>query len=303
VPLEPLPDPTDSRLPSVTLAASEPAPAAANVQPVTVVVPCFNEEASLPYLANTLAQVREALAPRYALHFVFVDDGSTDGTLPALHRLFDDWPGSTVIPHGRNQGITAAILTGLRAASSEIVCSIDCDCTYDPRRLSDLIPLLTDRVDLVTASPYHPQGAVKNVQGWRLALSRSASRLYRVVLRQKLHTYTSCFRVYRRSSILALDVRDPGYLGLVELIGKLDLAGGTIVECPAVLEARLLGRSKMKVARNVFRHVGQLVRLAWLRMGRPEVAAGASVGSLGSGTYHPATPPRMMRPRGRTDTV
>jgi len=126
--------------------------------------------------------------------------------------------------------------------------------------------LLTEQVDLVTASPYHPRGSVKNVQGWRLVLSRSASRLYRVVLKQKLHTYTSCFRVYRRSAILALDLCDPGYLGLVELIGKLDLRGGVVVEYPAELEARLLGRSKMKVVRNVLRHLTQLVRFAWLRL-------------------------------------
>jgi polysaccharide deacetylase family protein (PEP-CTERM system associated) len=303
VPLEPLPDAADRTAPSVALTAGEAAPAAPNVEPVTVVVPCFNEAASLPYLANTLVQVRAALAPRYALRFVFVDDGSADGTLPALHRLFDDWPGSTVIPHGTNRGITAAILTGLQAASTEIVCSIDCDCTYDPGRLADLIPLLTERVDLVTASPYHPQGAVKNVQGWRLALSRSASRLYRVVLRQKLHTYTSCFRVYRRRSILALDVREPGSLGLVELIGKLDLAGGTIVECPTVLEARLLGRSKMKVAKNVVRHLGQLVRLAWLRVRPPQVAVPASVGPLAPEPYQPGTHPPLVPTRGRADTV
>src|SRR5262249_9661802 len=210
---------------------------------------------------------------RYALRFVFVDDGSTDGTLAALHRLFDSWPDAGVIPHGGNRGIAAAILTGVRAATTEIVCSIDCDCTYDPRRLAGMIPMLAEGVDLVTASPYHPQGSVKNVQGWRLALSRGASRLYRLVLRQKLHTYTSCFRVYRRSAVLSLDLRDPGYLGLVELIGKLDLAGGTIVECPALLEARLLGRSKMKVARNVFRHLGQVVALALLRVRRSRVSA------------------------------
>ncbi|HET9726865.1 MAG TPA: DUF3473 domain-containing protein, partial [Gemmatimonadales bacterium] len=246
------------------------APAAAT-RPVTVVVPCYNEESSLAYLSNALAEVQRDLAVRYDLRFVFVDDGSTDGTLATLQRLFGSRPECTVIAHDRNRGITAAILTGARAAATGTVCSIDCDCTYDPRRLGEMIPLLTDGVDLVTASPYHPQGSVKNVQGWRLVLSRSASRLYRLVLPHKLHTYTSCFRVYRRGTILALDVRDPGYLGLVELIGKLDLAGGVVVEYPTVLEARLLGRSKMKVVRNVLRHVGQLGRFAWLRL-RPSVA-------------------------------
>ena len=206
------------------------------------------------------------------MRFVFVDDGSEDGTSAALDDLFGNRPNCTVLRHERNQGISAAILTGLRAAHSEIVCSIDCDCTYDPHRLADMIPLLTDGVDLVTASPYHPLGSVKNVRGWRLVLSKSASSLYRLVLRQKLHTYTSCFRVYRRSAVLSLDLRDPGYLGIVELVGKLDLAGRTVVEYPTRLEARLLGRSKMKVARNIARHLGQLARFAALRLLGPTTA-------------------------------
>lgn len=251
----------------------------AGVPVVTVVVPCFNEESSLPFLANTLAEIRLALAERYDLRFVFVDDGSSDDTLVTLHRLFDNRAECTVLSHDQNRGISAAILTGLRTAATEIVCSIDCDCTYDPRALDSMIPLLTEQVDVVTASPYHPRGSVKNVQGWRLVLSRSASRLYRLVLKQKLHTYTSCFRVYRRSAILGLDLRDPGYLGLVELIGKLDLNGGVVVEFPAELEARLLGRSKMKVVRNVFRHLVQLGRFAWLRLRPVPAPAEAPVGA------------------------
>ena len=50
--------------------------------------------------------------------------------------------------------------------------------------LGKMVPLLTDGVDLVTASPYHPSGAVKNVPGWRLLLSKGSSFLYRRVLRQ-----------------------------------------------------------------------------------------------------------------------
>ena len=242
------------------------------VAPVSVVVPCFNEAQALPFLANTLTLVERELGDRYALRFIFVDDGSGDGTADTLHRLFGSRSNCTVLRHERNRGISAAILTGLRAAETEVVCSIDCDCTYDPHRLGDMIPLLSDGVDLVTASPYHPLGSVKNVQGWRLLLSKSASSLYQVVLRQKLHTYTSCFRVYRRSAVLGLDLRDPGYLGIVELVGKLDLAGGTVIEYPTQLEARLLGRSKMKIGRNIVRHLGQLVRFAALRL-RPAAAA------------------------------
>jgi polysaccharide deacetylase family protein (PEP-CTERM system associated) len=230
---------------------------------VSVVVPCYNEETTLPYLSNVLDQVANKLSDRYALHLIFVNDGSTDQTGAVLDHLFGHRPDCRIIHHPENRGISSAILTGIRCAHTEVVCSIDCDCTYDPGQLGEMIPLLTQGVDLVTASPYHSLGQVRNVPAWRLWISRAASRFYRIVLHHKLHTYTSCFRVYRRAAILELPLSETGFLGITELLGRLDLRGGRIVEHPAVLEGRMLGRSKMKVLATSLGHVrllGDLLR-------------------------------------------
>ena len=235
---------------------------------VSVVVPCFNEEESLPYLANTLRSVVGKLGDRYDFRFVFVDDCSTDQTWQTLHTVFGGDPRNTLVRHDRNRGVAAAIQTGLRTATAEVVCSMDCDCTYDPHELGRMIPLLTDDVDVVTASPYHPQGTVKNVPHWRLFLSKGLSRLYRVVLHQKLHTYTSCFRVYRRQSAVGISIERGGFFGVAEMLGRLDLAGRRIVEFPATLEARMIGRSKMKVLRTIMGHLSLLAHLAQLRVRR-----------------------------------
>ncbi len=233
---------------------------------VSIVIPCFNEELILPYLANTLENLERSLGSAYDFRYVFVDDGSADGTLPALERIFGNRPGCTLLRHRANRGVAAAILTGIQAADTDVVCSIDCDCTYDPLQLASLIPLLEDGVDMVTASPYHPAGEVRNVPEWRLFLSKSLSRLYRVVLHHRLATYTSCFRVYRRDAVADLQVREGGFLGVAELLGRLDLEGGSIVECPAVLEVRLLGRSKMKTLRTILGHLRLLARLTAARL-------------------------------------
>lgn len=243
--------------------------------PVSIVVPCFNEELILPYLANTLKSVESALKDEHDLRFIFVDDGSSDRTAESLHRLFDSWKNCTIVRHARNLGVAAAILHGVRQAETEIVCSIDCDCTYDPHVLREMIPLLCEDVDMVTASPYHPQGRVRNVPGWRLSLSKSASFLYRRVLRQKLHTYTSCFRVYRRSAVADLRLRESGFLGVAEILGRLDLRGGKVVEYPAMLEVRLFGRSKMKVVRTIGGHLRLLLRLLLMRLNNHQANAGS----------------------------
>jgi len=236
--------------------------------PVSIVVPCFNEEHVLPFLANTLRSVQEAMREKYDVRFLFVDDGSTDDTWNSLRRIFGSRPDCTVLRHETNRGVASAILTGISAAETEIVCSIDCDCSYDPHELINMIPLLTGNVDMVTASPYHPRGQVLNVPKWRLALSKTLSFLYRRVLRQKLATYTSCFRVYRRSAVADLTVREGGFLGVAEMLGTMDLKGARISEYPATLEVRLLGRSKMKVCRTILGHLGLLARLLSIRLFR-----------------------------------
>lgn len=242
--------------------------------PVTIVVPCFNEESVLPYLENTLKQVVAELEDIYELRFVFVDDGSTDDTWNVLQATFTSFPKTRFVRHEENRGVTAAIFTGLRVAETEVVCSIDCDCTYDPRQLRELIPRLEDGVALVTASPYHPSGRVLNVPIWRLALSKGLSALYRGVSSQKLHTYTSCFRVYRRSALLDVSVKEAGFLGVSELLGILDQRGERIVEHPAVLEVRMLGHSKMKLLQTILGHLrllSGLARARWLGRRSPGI--------------------------------
>ncbi len=229
--------------------------------PITIVVPCFNEEPALLHLRNTLRSVRQSLAERYEVHLILVDDRSTDHTWQSLQCLFGTESDCTLLRHPNNLGVAAAISTGIRSALTEVVCSIDCDGSYDPHQLEKFLPLLTEGVDLVTASPYHPLGGAFNVPAWRLTLSRCASALYRRVLRNKLHTYTSCFRVYRRSAVLNLEIREGGFLGITELVGQLDLRGCVIVECPAVLEVRVLGRSKMKTLPVILGHLHLMSRL------------------------------------------
>lgn len=239
--------------------------------PVSIVVPFYNEEAVLKYFVNTIDKVEADLGKKYDLRFVFVDDGSKDSTLKRLQESFRDRQECQIVSHPSNRGVAAAILTGIRHAQTEVVCSMDCDCTYDPLTLDQLIPALTEGIDMVTASPYHPKGKVLNVPPWRLSLSKSASFLYRRILHHKIHTYTSCFRVYRRSAVVDLPVKEGGFLGVAELLGKLDLKGCRIRECPATLEVRLLGASKMKVARTVFGHLKLLTRLLYTRLSSPPV--------------------------------
>lgn len=252
---------------------------------VTLIIPCFNEEKSVSYLANTLRSVTEKLSGRWAPRIIFVDDCSTDDTFNALHTQFkisrsgsrQDVPREEaakatetldefrydvkVIRHDVNRGVSAAILTGIEAAETDIVASMDCDCSYDPHELASMLPLLTDDVAMVTASPYHKDGLVRNVPNWRLFLSRGLSSIYQRLLKQPLATWTSCFRIYRRKDILDLPLQEDGFLGTAELAAQLVMKQRRIVEHPATLEVRLFGLSKMKTFKAILSHLKLLLRI------------------------------------------
>ena len=270
-----------------------PAIPAADRRPVTLVIPLYNEEANIPYMRGTLLDLRRRLERRYRIHFNLVDDGSSDATWERLSERFRDFPDCQVLRHPKNAGVAAAILTGIRHAPTEVIASIDCDCSYDPNDLEAMIPMI-EGADLVTASPYHPQGRVWNIPPWRLFLSRSLSRMYSVLLGRSISTYTSCFRVYRKSAVEGLRVEHGGFLGVAEILIRLRLAGGRIVEYPNTLESRLFGESKMKIARTIWSHLGLLRELALLkargRAGDDPAKAGVAARTAGVAAARPASP-------------
>ena len=254
---------------------------------VALIIPCHNEAAALPELERSLARLRAALDDRLDLELLLVDDASTDDTAALMKSLFQEWNEIRILRHESQQGIAGAIATGLRTASAPVVASLDADCTYDPLILVPMLELLTDDIDLVVASPYHPDGRVEGVPAWRLRLSRGASRLYGMVMRNKLHTYTSCVRIYRRDAVIGLSVRDPGFVGIVELLWRLDSCGGRIAEHPATLKTRSAGQSKMRVTRATLAHLGLLSRAALARfISRQSIVGGDTRGQAHSSEFH-----------------
>lgn len=227
---------------------------------VSLVVPMCNEADGLPRLAERLEELRGALPPEYAFEVVLVDDGSQDGSRTLAEALFADAPHVAIMAHGRNRGLGAAIRTGWQEASGEIVCTMDADCTYDPMEVLRLLQALEAGADVATGSPYHPQGGVVNAAGWRLFLSRGASQLYRLVSGERLYTFTSLMRAYRRPVIEQVEFTEDGFVSVAEILLRAIQAGFRVAEVPMILRTRTSGTSKMKIVRTVMTHLNLMVR-------------------------------------------
>ncbi len=166
---------------------------------LTIIIPCYNEAESVESLhAGLIPVVAELAAQRGRVQVVFVDDGSRDGTYAALRSSFEGSAPAGVAfhyaQHTVNRGLGAALRTGFAAAQGDIVVTTDSDNTYRLDEIPALLAYMTPDVDIVTASPYHPDGGVENVPGYRLVLSQGSSAMYRVLVDRHLHTYTALFR-------------------------------------------------------------------------------------------------------------
>ena len=233
---------------------------------VSLVVPCFNEEESVPSLVERL---RILIDSQSGWEVLFVNDGSTDNTGPLLDAAAAQFTWARVCHHPRNLGLGAGVRTGLLNTSAPFVCTIDSDGSYPPESLPAFIELLEAGADIVTASPWHPDNDYARGSLHRIILSRGVSWCYRLVTRVHLYTFTALFRAYRREVVDRVVFESNGFPAVTELMIRAIARGYHVTEVPMPLLPRERGQSKMSLV-NTFR--GHLALLAstpgWMRSER-----------------------------------
>ena len=226
---------------------------------LSFILPCYNELENIPRIRDEFCPVVQQLAESQQVEIVFIDDGSQDGTWEALRETFqgnnDLGIDIRIERHQQNRGLGAALRTGFAAARGEVIVTTDSDGTYEFDSLPDLLSLLAPDVDIVTGSPYHPQGGVDGVPAFRLVLSKGSSLIYRLLVDWKIHTYTSLYRVYRRRVIENITSSENGYMAGTEILVRGMLEGYRVVEYPTVLRVRQYGASKARILRTILAHL------------------------------------------------
>jgi dolichol-phosphate mannosyltransferase len=235
---------------------------------LSIIVPCYNEVDNVSKLHDELLPVVEEMVihgwknareEARSAEMIFVDDGSRDGTFSKLKERFadDNEPGIMFkfLKHETNLGLGAAIRTGFSNADGDILVTVDSDGTYKFSEIPAFLSFLTPGVDIVTASPYHPEGGMVGVPAYRLFLSRGSSFIYRILVDWHIYTYTCLFRAYRSEVIENIHFESNGFLAGTEILVNAILKGYRAAEFPAVLHRRMYGVSKAKIAQTILSHL------------------------------------------------
>lgn len=194
---------------------------------ISVVIPAKNESASLPGLIGNIL----SLHPNAEV--IVVDDGSTDETAELSRNA-----GAKVVSHPYSKGNGAAIKTGARNASKDIIVFMDADGQHRPEDIEILLDRLKDNVDMVVGS--------RDASGQASTSRRFANGLYNRLASwmtgQTVRDLTSGFRAVRRNKFLEfLNLLPNGFSYPTTITMSFFRAGYTVVYQPIVVQARMEG--------------------------------------------------------------
>jgi glycosyltransferase involved in cell wall biosynthesis len=220
----------------------------------SIVIPLYNEEENVRELYGRLKPVMDSIGDAYEI--IFVDDGSTDNTLPLLQEIQTSDETVIVLSLRRNFGQTAAFAAGFDYSRGNIIVTMDGDLQNDPRDIPKLLALMKDN-DLVS--------------GWRKSrkdpfLSRRlpsiiANALISKVTGVNLHDYGCSLKAYRRDVIKNLKLYGEMHRFIPAVASWY---GVRIAEVETTHHPRLRGKSKYGISRTV-RVVLDLITVKFLQ--------------------------------------
>ena len=164
---------------------------------LSVVVPCYNEEAVLGSLATALGPQLEAISDRFEV--ILVDDGSRDGTLELMRQIHAEDPRFRYLALSRNFGKEAAMLAGLSQARGDAVAIMDADLQHPPSLLAEMVPLLDEGYEQVVARRTRTGDAPV-----RTLVSRLYYKAFNKLVDVRLEDGVGDFRILSRNAVRAL---------------------------------------------------------------------------------------------------
>ena len=221
---------------------------------LSVVLPAYNEEESLPQVWSEVGAVLDGL--NRSAEVIFVDDGSVDAT-PDIVRSFRAADLRVrLIRLAANAGLSAALDAGLARARGRVVITLDSDLQNDPRD----IPRMLDALEGYDA-----------VTGWRQqrddpwlkrVSSRIANRVRNAVTRESVHDSACTLRVLRHGCLACL----PRFRGFHRFVPTLlRMAGCRVLELPVGHRARRFGVSHYGIRNRAFVAFEDLLAVRWMQ--------------------------------------
>lgn len=210
---------------------------------LSVVIPVYNEVETLRLLHQSIQQALAEVSEPWEV--VYVDDGSSDGSLQILEQIqAEDPQHAIVVALRRNFGQTAAIAAGIDYTTGEVICLLDADLQNDPSDIPMMLAKIREGYDVVSGWRVNRQDKFIT----RTLPSRMANGLISTVTGVHLHDYGCTLKAYRREVLTGFRLYGemhrfiPAYASSV---------GAKIIEVPVKHHPRRFGKTKYGLNRTI----------------------------------------------------
>ncbi|MCS7200986.1 MAG: glycosyltransferase family 2 protein [Patescibacteria group bacterium] len=210
---------------------------------LSIIIPTLNEKDNIPSLIKELEQTVEKLP--ILTEIIFVDDGSTDGTIDILRSISSKNKCINLIIRNSKYGLGSAIMDGIKVAKGDLICVMDADLSHPPSAIFSMLKaIMVDDVDMVVGSRYLGESQIKNWSFFRRLLSKIGTIFASLIT--DIRDPLSGFFMIRRDVIENCNINFQWFKICLEIISKAKFRG-KIVEVPYTFTDRKAGKSKMNL--------------------------------------------------------
>jgi len=220
---------------------------------IAVFFPCYNEQDNVALTVGRALEVLEKLNADFEV--IIVDDGSTDRTSQIADEIAGQNSKVKVVHHHTNLGYGAALQSGFKAATKELVFYTDGDGQFDITELPPLLPLM-DKADIVSCYRLNRQdNLIRKINGW------CWTKLVCLLFGMKVRDIDCAFKLYKREIFDNIKMSSTGALINAEILARSIRKGYTITQRGVHHYPRTAGKQTGAKPRVIIQAFKELIKL------------------------------------------